>query len=406
MTSAIPPTPPVSASTPVQPRSGDGGSNAGNSSSAATGQATAASSTNAVVPTSGPASAAQVAPILAAAQAALSNIVNLSPQAQQAIKVEAFQQLVSSLVQQLQGGKVDMPANWPAGGTTPQLQALLTALVQQATAGQALPQQLVSAQSWPSTLAQAVLQHAGQTGSTPAGATGAGGAAAALIASAAGGTGNAPTPAIPSLQNWLVLQGSIQAQDGDRAFSLTLKVPIAWAQAQSALAAALPSAGAAGSGPLAGPGVMAGLQLPFAGSLQQLASGTMGLVMQPQAVPGTPAALATQLQALRTSAVLQLEMQPLPAAQAAQTAASVYLPGHLLPQDVQAALQGRGQDPWLMMAQAQANGHGQRSQQHANEQDGTCTVAGCQYQGRAVCAQPFCAQMNYLWSVDRAQRRL
>ena len=25
--------------------------------------------------------------------------------------------------------------------------------------------------------------------------------------------------------------------------------------------------------------------------------------------------------------------------------------------------------------------------------------------GRALCAQPFCAEMNYLWSVDRAQRR-
>lgn len=397
MTSAIPPTPPVSASTPTQPRSGDGGSGTGSSS--ATSPTFATSGTAAVTPTSGPASAAHIAPILAAAQAALSNVVNLSPQAQQAIKVEAFQQLVSSLVQQLQGGKVDMPANWPAGGTTPQLQALLTALVQQATAGQALPQQLVAAQSWPSTLAQAVLQHAGQTAA--AAQTSSAGAAAGANA-----TGNATTPAIPSLQNWLVLQGTIQAQDGDRAFSMTLKVPIAWAQAQSALAAALPGASASGAGPLAGPGVLPGLQLSFAGSLQQLASGTMGLVMQPQAAPGTPAALATQLQALRTSAVLQLEMQPLPATQAAQTAASVYMPGHLLPQDVQAALQGRGQDPWLMMAQAQAHGHNQRSQQHANEQDGTCTVAGCQYQGRAVCAQPFCAQMNYLWSIDRAQRRL
>ena len=34
-----------------------------------------------------------------------------------------------------------------------------------------------------------------------------------------------------------------------------------------------------------------------------------------------------------------------------------------------------------------------------------CVVDGCQYQGRAVCAQPFCAQMNYLWSVARAQSR-
>ena len=56
---------------------------------------------------------AQVAPILAAAQAALANTVNLSPQAQQAIKAEAFSQLVSQLVQQIQGGTVQLPANWP-----------------------------------------------------------------------------------------------------------------------------------------------------------------------------------------------------------------------------------------------------------------------------------------------------
>jgi hypothetical protein len=69
-----------------------------------------------------------VAPILAAAQAALAKTVNLSPQAQQAIRQRPW--LVSQLVQQIQGSTVQLPANWPAGGVTPQWQALLAALVQ------------------------------------------------------------------------------------------------------------------------------------------------------------------------------------------------------------------------------------------------------------------------------------
>lgn len=334
-------------------------------------------------------------------QAALANTVNLSPQAQQAIKLEAFQQVVAQLVNQVQGSAVQMPASWPAGGVTPQLQALLSALVQQATAGQPLPQQLVSVQSWPTALSQAVLQQAGQPSSSSH-------AAATGVPVAGGTTAPAAQPAIPALQNWLVLQGNIQAQDGTRGFTLTLKVPEAWAQAQATLASALPSAAAttaaAGAAPMPGTGL---LQLPFSGSLQQLASGTLGLVMQPQPAPGTPAAMAAQLQSLRTSAVLQLEMQPLPSAlsQATQTASSVYMPAHLLPQEMQAMLQGRSPDPWLMMAQAQAHGQQPKQPPQSQEQEGLCTMPGCQYQGRAVCAQPFCAEMNYLWSVARSQRR-
>ena len=334
---------------------------------------------------------AQVASIVAAAQAALAQTVNLSPQAQQAVKMEAFNQLVTNLVSQLHPANVALPANWPAGGVTPQLQALVTALLSQATASQPLPQQLVSVQSWPSVLTQAVLQHAGQ-------AMAANGAAATTAGGAGAGQQAAP---LPALQNWLVQQGTVQAADGERAFTMTLRVPVAWAQAQSALAAALPGAGAASTSAFAAVGGT--LQLPFAGSVQQLASGNMGLVMQAQMLPGTPAAQAAQ--ALRTSAILQLEFQPLAAAvQSAQTA-SIYMPSHVLPQDVQAMLQNKGTDPWLLMAQAQADESGKKQSKNANEHNHNfCNRAGCQYQGRAVCAQPFCAEMNYLWSVDRAQR--
>ena len=66
---------------------------------------------------------------------------------------------------------------------------------------------------------------------------------------------------------------------------------------------------------------------------------------------------------------------------------------------------GQATDPWLLMAQAEAEGQGRKQPKNANEQSQFCNRAGCQYQGRALCAQPFCAEMNYLWSVDRAQRR-
>ena len=108
---------------------------------------------------------------------------------------------------------------------------------------------------------------------------------------------------------------------------------------------------------------------------------------------------------MRTSAVLALEFQPLAQAVQSAQAASVYLPAHMLPQEVQAMLNNKATDPWLMMAQAQADENGKKQSKNANEHNQNfCNRAGCQYQGRAICAQPFCAEMNYLWSVDRAQR--
>ncbi|MBP7352441.1 MAG: Fe-S oxidoreductase [Comamonas sp.] len=387
----------------------------------------AASAAHAVLPVSGVASAAQVAPILAAAQAALAKTVNLSPQAQQAIKAEAFAQLVSQLVQQIQGGTVQLPANWPAGGVTPQWQALLAALVQQASAGQPLPQQLLSVQSWPAALAQAVLQSgAGSAGGAPVPSapsaatlasaaaapqapTGAGAAAASAASpgasGAAGQAAGAGTPAatvrpaLPALQNWLVQQGVLQGPDGERAFTLTLRVPVAWAQAQSVLGQALGAQIAGGGAALPG-SALGALLLPYGSSVQQLGNATFGLVLAPQGLP------AAQTQAMRTSAVLQLEFQPMPmaASQVAQQAVTAgLLPAGMLPQEAYQALLARGGDPWLHMAQQQASGQLPRErQQHGS--DGQCNRAGCQYQGRAECAQPFCAEMNSLWAASRSSR--
>jgi hypothetical protein len=378
-----------------------------------------------VLPVSGVASAAQVAPILAAAQAALAKTVNLSTQAQQAIKAEAFAQLVSQLVLQIQGGTVQLPANWPAGGVTPQWQALLAALVQQASAGQPLPQQLLSVQSWPAALAQAVLQGgAGSAGgapvpasTTPASAVpapqvpaGAGVAAASAVspgtsgaagqAAGAGPPAATVRPALPALQNWLVQQGVLQGPDGERAFTLTLRVPVAWAQAQSVLGQALGAQLAGGGGPALSGSALGALLLPYGSSVQQLANATFGLVLAPQGLP------AGQTQAMRTSAVLQLEFQPMPmaASQVAQQAVTAgLLPAGMLPQEAYQALLARGGDPWLHMAQQQASGQLPRErQQHGS--DGQCNRAGCQYQGRAECAQPFCAEMNSLWAASRSSR--
>ena len=379
---------------------------------AATNAATPATAVPAAAPVSAPQAPAATAAV-AQAQAAAGSSVNLSPQAQQTVRVEAFTQLVAQLVQQVGAGGPLAATAWPANGVPAAVLALLSSLVQQATAGQALPQQLLSAQAWPQNLLQAVLQQAGRSApSAPAGPPSGHSQGAAMAMAAQQGQGKAVT--IPALQNWLVLQGSIAAQDGTRGMSLMLKVPVAWAQAQAALAVALPGGGSpAGGGGAGGLGLGAPwvgqglLNIAFAGSLQQLSSSAFGLVLQPQMVPGTPQALQAQLHMLRTSALLQLELQPLPSqvAQQAVQAAAAYTPAQLLPQEWQALLHNRVTDPWVQMAQLQASGYAPRQQPHAGEQAGLCVIEGCQYLGRAVCAQPFCAQMNYLWSVARAQSR-
>lgn len=349
-----------------------------------------------------------------ATQATLANAVNLSAQTQQMVRFEAFQQLIAHMVSQLPQGQVTLPQNWPTEGVSPAMQRMVTALLLQATASQPLPQQLVSLQMWPAALTQAVLQQAGKPQppiteeaptplppSTPASATPTGAAAASV---------RAPLSLqLPVLQNWLAQQGTVQGADGERAFTLTLRVPAAWAQAQSVMGAALPgpsAAPAASASPaaalLSATPAAGQLQLPIPGSVQALQSTTLALVMQPAAPAGSASAAAAQ--AMRTSALLQLEFQPLAQAQQAAPTQALLASAHLQPADVQALLQNRGTDPWLLMAQAQADGQHKQAKS-SPDKPGMCNHAGCQYYGRASCAQPFCAEMNALWSVDRSQRR-
>jgi hypothetical protein len=384
--------------------------------------------------------------------------LSLSAQAQQALRLQVFQTLIAQLVTQVQAGA---QASWPAGGTTPVLRELLTALIAQATAGLPQPQQLVAAQPWPQAWLNAVLAPA-------AAAPGAGAPAAAapphadapatpapnppapgnpatasalsgpaapalasattLAASAAPGLASlaapavpvpaaatlaaplatpAPTlagmaapdaaPRLPPMLTWLVQQGVVQTSEGERGFALTLQVPQAWAQLQ---AAAAPPAGAAPAGAALLPGAGAAqLKLPFAAPAQQLESGALALVMQGAAPGGDK---------LRTSALLWLDFQPLPAAaqgaQSAQSAAAALaglLPSTPAAQQALMALQAKN-DPWLQMAALQASGQQPRDDQRLQERrTGLCTELGCPYRGKASCAQPFCAEMNRVWASVR-----
>lgn len=228
-------------------------------------------------------------------------------------------------------------AAWPAVGLGAPLMRMVSALVQQATAGSGAPQRVVAAQPWPMELAQAL-----EKGSLDAGQ--------------------------PPLQTWLVGQGTAQTPEGPRGFALTLRVPVPWLATQAAQATPagpLPSASAAAV-PMA-----AALQVPFAGSAQALQSGVTALVLQGME-PSAP----------RTSALLVLDFQP-------QLAATVY--GRDL---LQQATSGR-LDPWTQMAVLQASGQVPREEEKArNGASGLCETAGCPYAARAACVQPFCLAMR------------
>lgn len=378
--------------------------------------------------------------------------LSLSAQAQQALRLQVFQTLIAQLVTQVQSGA---QASWPAGGTTPELRELLTALIAQATAGLPQPQQLVAAQPWPQAWLNTVLAPAAAAATiapanantpdapgtpatpapNPAAAASPGAmagpaapalagaspstalalpgavspaapavpAAAALAAPLAApaptlaGTAAPDTPRLPPMLTWLVQQGVVQTPEGERGFALTLQVPQAWAQLQ---AAAAPPTGAAPAGAALLPGAGAAqLKLPFAAPAQQLESGALALVMQ-GAGPGGDK--------LRTSALLWLDFQPLPAAaqgaQSAQSAAAALaglLPSTPAAQQALLALQARN-DPWLQMAALQASGQQPRDDQRLQERrTGLCTELGCPYRGKASCAQPFCAEMNRVWAAVR-----
>ncbi len=230
-------------------------------------------------------------------------------------------------------------------------------------------------------------------------------------ASAPGGVAGGPTQTLPALQSWWVQQGTLLTPQGERGFTLSLQVPQAWAQAQgAAMALAAASAFAPGAAPFTAAALPAGAALPLAGaqatepglrlpldaSLQSLASGPVAVVVQPRGAD-----------ALRTSALLLLELQPLrqPGGAMASPAglASVASLSPALAQEVQQMLQQRN-DPWLHMAAAQASGALPRERRAFEHQSHFCTTEGCQYEGRAPCAQPFCSEMNRLWDVSRTER--
>ncbi|MFN4119058.1 hypothetical protein [Acidovorax sp.] len=225
-------------------------------------------------------------------------------------------------------------AAWPASGLSAPLMRLVSALVQQVTAGSGAPQRVVSAQPWPMGLAQALES----------------------------GTLDADQP---PLQTWLVRQGTAQTPEGPRGFSLTLRVPVPW------LAAQAPQAPAAGLPPSTAVPTGAALQVPFAGNVPALQSGVTALVLQGME-PSAP----------RTSALLVLDFQP-------QLAATVY--GREM---LQQATAGR-LDPWTQMAVMQASGQVPREEDRArNGASGLCETVGCPYAARAACVQPFCMAMR------------
>lgn len=352
----------------------------------------------AVAPTQ---SAAPVAPAQPAAPVAPATpALSISAQAQQALRLQVFQTLIAQLVTQVQSSHPALAPQWPTSGVPMALREMLATLIAQATAGLPQPQQLVAVQPWPqawlnSVLPASVPAHAGAAALASAAPT-----AAATAGIAAGTTAAASpvAPRLPPMLTWLVQQGVVQAPDGERGFALTLQVPQAWAQMQ---AMAAPPAGTAPAGAALLPGAGAAqLKLPFAAPAQQLESGALALVLQGPGPGG---------ERLRTSALLWLDFQPLPAAaqgaQSAQSAAAALAAG-LLPstqaaQQAMVALQARN-DPWLQMAALQASGQLPREDQRLQERrTGLCTELGCPYRAKASCAQPFCAEMNRVWASVR-----
>ncbi|WP_447914764.1 Fe-S oxidoreductase [Delftia acidovorans] len=395
--------------------------------------------------------------------------VRWSPEMLQSLRLQAFEQLVAQLARQVQSSPGAPAPQWPASGVSEALGRLLEALLAQVGTQQGQALQLLAAQPGSAALLQALA--AGTTaGAAPAGGqaqpsqspqTGTSAsaqagtapqaassspalqaaaslqpAAAAVTlavatakakvvdallagsglapqagASAPGGVAGGATQTLPALQSWWVQQGTLLTPQGERGFTLSLQVPQAWAQAQgAAMALAAASASAPGAAPFTAAALPAGAALPLAGaqatepglrlpldaSLQSLASGPVAVVVQPRGAD-----------ALRTSALLLLELQPLrqPGGAMASPAglASVASLSPALAQEVQQMLQQRN-DPWLHMAAAQASGALPRERRAFEHQSHFCTTEGCQYEGRAPCAQPFCSEMNRLWDVSRTER--
>lgn len=322
--------------------------------------------------------------------------VQWSAQTLQNLKLQAFEYLVAQLALQVQGQAGAPAARWPSQGLPAAVQQFvqnLLAQVQVSVQGQSVPLQLLVGQQGSVALMQALVQASAASGDAlPSSALQTAAAlsptAAAALQQAEQGTSLSGSAArLPQLQNWLVQQGTLVTAQGERGFSITLQVPAAWAQAVGAALSALPSS-TAGQG--------AALRLPVA-DLHALSSGPLALVLQPQSSGSGTATRAT-------SALLWLELQPVSAA-AAQPAASpaglpLAMPATALAQEVQQLLQNKS-DPWLMMATAQAANAFPVPRRHSEHRSHLCTTEGCQYQGLAPCAQPFCSEMNRIWATKR-----
>jgi len=372
----------------------------------------------------------------------------------QSLRLQAFEQLVAQLARQVQASPGAPAPQWPASGVSEALGRLLQALLAQVGTQQGQALQLLAAQPGSAALLQALAAGTTAPGgqdprsapsaqagppipsasTTPAASMPPAAAAVTLAVAAAkgkvmdallagsglvpqagagiaGGAAGGATQTLPALQSWWVQQGTLLTPQGERGFTLSLQVPQAWAQAQgAAMALAAASACAPGAAPFTAAALPAGAALPLAGaqatepglrlpldaSLQSLASGPVAVVVQPRGAG-----------ALRTSALLLLELQPLrqPGGAMASPAglASVASLSPAFAQEVQQMLQQRN-DPWLHMAAAQASGALPRERRAFEHQSHFCTTEGCQYEGRAPCVQPFCSEMNRLWDVSRTER--
>lgn len=306
--------------------------------------------------------------------------VQLSAPLQQALRLQAFEQLVAGLAQQLSARPGAALAAWPAQGLPPAMHDLLEALLPQATAAMQPPVQLVAAQPGSAALLHALAAAAQPAGELPDSASLA--AATAVKAAATEASAADQATPLPVLQHWLVRQGVLRSAQGERGFFLSLQLPVAWVQA---------SASGLGSVPGQGPGQPA-MVLPYGGDLQALSSATLALVLQARG-----AGVAS-----RCSALAVLDLQPLPAPGVQAGAMAWAAPWMAMDHAAALALKG---DPWLQMAVWEQARPPPVQPRHAPPESTLCQVEGCQYQGRAVCAQPFCVAMNRQWSIARQQRR-
>ena len=337
------------------------------------------------------------APAAGAAGAACSE-VQWSAQTVQKLKLQAFEQLIAQLALQIQGSEGAKPASWPTQGLPAALQRWLQSLlaqVQVTVQAQVRPLQLVAAQPGSAALIQALVQASAQSsnqaqhpGSALQTAVALSATAAAVLAQAGQGAESpSARPNLPVLQNWWVQQGVVQTEQGERNFALTLQVPAAWAQT------------------VGGAGVALGAAL-LRLSAQELAAlpanGPLALVVQSQTSGADGGSL-------RTSALLWLELQPvatspaLPSTSGGAAALALNMPAPLLAQEVQQLLHNKS-DPWLLMAAAQAANALPQPRRHAEHRSHLCSTEGCVYQGLAPCAQPFCSEMNRIWSTARSNR--